>query len=534
MFQTNGFGYLLALRIATLFDRRADWSLRLWRHGSVTQLHELLALAASQSSAGARTYALAAARRAVLRDPAIPARRRGLILSALPKTGDIDRFMLRSNSYLLLEQEVQSLEKEYLNFWIDLIRSEGEDVSLTDASPGIDLCSWLIGSYMRGCGLSANWILNHCNYELKRKPSASSLINILEVAQSAIRQGPGKYTFMLPLTRSAHINSRTDMPWLSRAAFRARFAEVFPGAPLPDCQGGLQLDVLALDKYGAQKSAVRHLGQAETRVAVSSYKRVLVHTADAWMSPGDTQVKLAAGPNEDLRIPALDEDGGRLLFKQLPSDVEAAFDLLASSSSGHGSERLACVGAWAALEGLLADREDFGNLADIADRAADILACCYIERIFTDVAIAHSRTAQDQLSSDLKDKDTAEQIRLVEEHMLLGRSICVGEGNGAVTGQKIALVVSGRSELTAVRNEISEAFRRLYQARNYVIHRGEGLPYGIDMIVPSSHILLSEVIDKAITASRRSGEPAGLLAAKARWALQRVEDGDSLSLLGRL
>jgi hypothetical protein len=531
MFQTSGFGYLLALRTSSLFDPSVNWIVRLWRYGSVPQLRELLDLAANRAPLGARANALTAARRVLERDPAIPPRRRGLILNTLPKTSELDRFVLYSNSYLILDQEVNSLQEEYIGFWIELIANIGEDASPADANMDVDLCSWLIGSHLRSCGLSAKWILNHCNYETKRKPTPSSMVNLLEVADK-VRKSVGPFIFLLPLERSAHINSRTDIPWLSRTTFNRRFVELFPNIPVPQCNGGLQFDVIAADKYSAISAATRQLLRAETRAKVSSNRRKLIHNSTAWMSPGQARVDLTPAPRDEFRVPALDVNGGQYLFQQVSEEIEAAFDLLTNIESD--SERSACVRAWAALESLLAGPEDFGNLSDIADRAADILTCCYITEEFTSIATAHTRLAQDQLTAHLSGQDSVDRIRIIENHVASGGAISAGDGIGATMIDQIGRIVKAPAELVNLHNDLAAAFRRLYQARNQIAHAGMLQPYGIDMLVPSAQILLSELIDKTITASRTSGDPAGLLAAKARWSLQRVGDGQSLSLLGSL
>jgi len=271
------------------------------------------------------------------------------------------------------------------------------------------------------------------------------------------------------------------------------------------------------------------LARAEMRVNVSSNKRKLVHDYEAWMHPGAVKVDLAPMLPVDFRVPSLDVEGGKLLFTVMSDEIEAAFDLLTTFQSG--PERAACIGAWAALESLLADPGDFGSLAKVADRAADILTCHYVADEFRNLAIAHSRASNDALATDLIAADNMTRIRLLEQHFRNGGDIIVGTGIGALVAYRAKRLVGNPSEVDDIRNDISAALRRLYQARNQIVHTGAFKPYGFDMMILSAQVLLSVLIDKVIVAARTSGDPAGLMAAKARWSLQRVRSGQSLCLL---
>src|SRR5437899_1910979 len=134
----------------------------------------------------------------------------------------------------------------------------------------------------------------------------------------------------------------------STASFIPRFREFFPEISRPANRGGLELEVLALDRYSAIKAASKLLARAEIRVELSSNRCRLVHNNEAWMHPGGLKVDLTPKPPIDFRVAALDVDGGRLLFEVTSDEIEAAFDLLTGFQSG--PERAACVGAWAAVE----------------------------------------------------------------------------------------------------------------------------------------------------------------------------------------
>jgi hypothetical protein len=205
----------------------------MWRYGTVAQLRELLDSAATRAPASSRAFALSAARGLVVRDPAVSGKRRGQLLDSLPTNKNLERFASNSHSYWLLAQEVDSLDKEYFSLWGQLIDTIGENTAISDCPVDIDLCGWLIGSHLRSCELSDRWILNLCNYELKRKQKPSSMADLLHTADQLIRRGKEPVKFLLPLAQRARLDSRTGMPWLARKEFTTRFEELFPKVPTP-------------------------------------------------------------------------------------------------------------------------------------------------------------------------------------------------------------------------------------------------------------------------------------------------------------
>lgn len=529
MFETASLGNLLSKRIVELFDTQATWTRRMWRYGTMAQLNEFLALAATGASTGAREFSLAATNRAVSRDPAIHGMRRGTILNFLPKKNNLDRFVKNSHSFHLLSEEIESLNSEYLSLWIEAIERAGEDSAPMLSSIDVELAATLLAGHLQSVGFSNKWILNHFTYELKRKESTSSILASLRVTDRLIRQGPGEFTFLLPLDRSMHINSSAKAPWLSRADFAARFLELQPDYVVPDNYGGLEIHVQALEKYSAQERASRFLLQVAGRVRSSSQKRKLVHGWTAWMQPGGVEVDLSPKGREGLHIPSLDRDGGQQIFQPLQRDVEAALDLLEGFELG--SERNACISAWAAIESLLADSSDFGNLVEVADRAAAILTCCYVQEEFRGLSVAHARAAEDSLAEALRSAPLDRRIALLEEHLGAGGTLNTGDGLGLLVATRVKQMIPDRQALNNLRADISAALRRLYYARNQIAHAGAVELYGFNMILASMRPLVSALLDKLINSAQDSPMSASLLAAKAHWALEHVCAGEDLSML---
>ncbi len=125
MFVSHSFGDLLARRMVELFDAdRSEWSRRGWAMGTLGLLRELLNAAGPNTPVSVRQDALAATRKRLDqggRDPALSDQRCGLLLEALPKSKDLERFANGNQKWEVLSYEVSRLQDEYLGLWKSLL-----------------------------------------------------------------------------------------------------------------------------------------------------------------------------------------------------------------------------------------------------------------------------------------------------------------------------------------------------------------------------------------------------------------------------
>lgn len=523
MFTNDAVGKLLTLRIRELCNKESEWYRRLWNFGTIGQLRELLSLGDPRASASARDYALNAAMSLVTKDPALTGPRRGAVIRALPKKKDLERFTSGSYSFNLLLHEVDLLQADYLKLWIRHIPKVSSAAN-GNSTLDINLYAQLITAHLHTVGFSVEWILNFCNYELNRKSEESAFVEMLERADTVSTKGNGEWTFLIPVSKRTRIDSKTGRPWLTRKDFTARFQESFPQAEVPRHVGGLELQVIALDKYSAFKAVRRRISQAESRVRAGSKRRTLTLSDNAWVNPGAFKADLSRNQSLTISIPALDVEGGKHTFQKFHNQIESALDLLAGFDNG--IERSSCINAWAAVESLLADREDFGQIATVSSRAADILTCRLLVGELLALATTHIRAGKDALSETLRNLPPKERVTAIEQHLRTGQTLTVGEGVGKIRLIHLQSIISSTKSIREAHEGIEAAFRRLYRARNSIIHAGETEPYGFSQIMTSSAILLGALLDAVIESHRSTGEPASLTAVKAHWAIEEaIESG---------
>ncbi|MFF9374625.1 hypothetical protein ACF1BB_08800 [Streptomyces griseoluteus] len=443
----------------------------------------------------------------------------------------MDRFQKGGYSFNLLLHEVNTLDAEYMDLWIARIQNCDEAKPMGQFSLDINASAQLIGSHLQMMGFSESWIVNKFSYELSRNQSSSSMAQILKEA-GRLSQGKGTWTILIPLAKSARMSSRSGKPWLSKIDFSQRFAELFSALETPTHVGGFELSIDAIDKYSVLEIAQKRMAQIETRADLASSKRKIMHDGMAWVSPGAFSAHLPNERARSFRIPSLDEDGGIELFDALPSQIEAALDLLSEFQSG--LDRSTCISAWAAVETLLAGREDFGQLAVVAERAADILACRFIFDELNALAIGHSRSGQDALAANLQNLSADARAREVERHLRTGGSLAITNVLGQLAVERVKKLINDPNEVRSVRNSFMIALSRLYAARNSIVHAGELEPYGFGILLPSAEVLLGALLDTIVIASRRAQEPPGMVAAKASWALEQAIDLSDFSSLTRL
>jgi hypothetical protein len=384
------------MRIKEYFDRSTPWTRRLWHFGTYAHLYELLMAVQYGMTSSALEEVATAARRAVELDPSFEGSTRGVLLSAIPTSRSLPRFLIGSYAEARLREAVTSFEPRYLNRWIEIVSSTSSSSTDTSEAMRADLAARLIAGHLLSAGFSPVWIVNHFSYYLRRAPNTQTLAGILFVADRIRQKGKGPYTFLVPLVESPRIHRPSSLPWLWKQDFEERFRVLFLSIEVPPNRGGLEITIEALDKYTGQDEFLREVARLETRTIAASRKRRLVFGPKAWMAPGSGTIPLDQRPEILFIVPALDEDGGKTLLSPVSPEVDSALDMLVALNSEH--DRTGCVNAWAALESLFAGPGDFGNLPEVTHRAAAVLTCSYIHREISGLGHAHQRKASDALA----------------------------------------------------------------------------------------------------------------------------------------
>ncbi|WP_223690715.1 hypothetical protein [Leifsonia poae] len=319
-------------------------------------------------------------------------------------------------------------------------------------------------------------------------------------------------------------------PLLQKREFEARFSEFLPGVPLPDNRGGLEIRVETVDKYAAINDAQLALRRVVERYRASHSKRRFTLAEVSWVSPGSWSVALSLEPELGIGVRELDSDGGGEMFDRASEELEAALDLL--TAADQTSSRAAMVAAWATLETLFAGAGDFGDLASVADRAADVLVCMYVRDTFTALAIGHARAGDDGLAIALREASDGQTAKLVEaalpEHVM-----SVPSGLGLLARERAASLDA--QEVASVRTQLAAVLCRLYDMRNQIVHAGRMEPYGLRRTYAESAVLLSALLDELLRQHRSSGRTAREVAGRAGWLVGRVaNDRESPASLAEL
>ena len=170
------------------------------------------------------------------------------------------------------------------------------------------------------------------------------------------------------------------------------------------------LDVI--DKYAAIEQAELGLQRLMDRYRSAVSRRLLSPYLRAWVSPGLGIPNWICPELSESDFAELDACGGAEMFTKASVELEAAIDLLIAGD--RTSVRAASIAGWAALETLFADESDYGELATMADRAADILTCLYVRDAYWSIATGHARAGTDELAEALRDADASGRATMVE------------------------------------------------------------------------------------------------------------------------
>ncbi|WP_280472288.1 hypothetical protein [Nocardia cyriacigeorgica] len=315
---------------------------------------------------------------------------------------------------------------------------------------------------------------------------------------------------------------------MSKNDFEARFAEYMPSEEMPKNGGGLIFQAPAIEKYRAIELFAKFLQDVLARGRLVDANLELKPGCRAWIYPGSYALDLPDLMSTNfIPLESLAMGGDRWKLQRLRPDVEAGLDLL--SNIGAVSMRSACVTTWAMVETIFADASDFGALADISDRPADLLTCMYVTDLFDKLAASHMMLGDDELSVELGGADMYRRIELIVDSLLAGRILCVDTDYGPILLQQARNLAVETSRLDVIRAEFSESIRRLYGSRNEIVHAGVIEPYGMGETLRVAAKLLAAVLDEALRHSQASREPVALVAAKCRWLLNRVEIGADIA-----
>lgn len=500
-------------RVVTLFSPTRGWSTRLWRSSPVDAFRHCLDLIESDARDGAKKYALDEAKKRIHGDLFIPKRDRGGLLPQLNVAPE--KLVQGSTVHFALKNLGDELASKY-SLWVQSYLDDLDaDVDLEDGQVSGERLAWQLAAFLRSEGMSDQWIVNFATYQLRHDKEVTTLAAAISLARTAAAAEAG-WTILLPINRRKGFNVSAP-PMLRKKDFEARFTELLPGVPIPENRGGLELRVETIDKYATVNEAQLIMRRVVERHRASHSKRAFSFAQEAWVSPGSWSVPVSLEPELAIQVRELDSGGGQDMFEMASEELEAALDLL--TAADQTSSRAAAIAAWATLETLFAAGGDFGDLASVADRAADVLVCMYVRDTFSALATKHARAGQDDLANALKEASVADGAKLVED-ALPAHALSVSSGRGRLAHERAASLDA--REIDSVRNQLAAVLRRLYDVRNQIVHAGRMAPYGLHRTYVESAVLLSALLDELLRQHRDVRRTAREVAGRAAWLLGRV------------
>lgn len=501
-------------RMADMFAPQTPWANRLWRPSTIEALRHCLSLIEGGARETAKAYALAQVRSALLEDLAIHGRDRGGLLKSLQL--DAKKMVAQSVTHARLSAVLEEIERRYPD-WLRSMLDDLQDIEpVAGSKVDCDRLSWQLAAYLRSAGMSDKWIANYCHHELKFRVEEESLATVMRRALTVAAGEPG-WTFLIPLSERRSFNEEAP-PLLSRREFERRFKELFPGLDIPPHRGGVEIAANAVDKYGAIELVQVELQRLTDRYNASMTRRRITFGSEAWVSPGAWSTNVEPVARRRLVVRQLDVAGGAELFSRVSEELEASLDLLTAAE--RTSSRAATIAAWGVLETLFADDSDYGQLVNVAERAADILLCLYVRDAFRSVARGHARFGKDSFATQLRGSSESAAALLVES-ALAEFSPSTNATLGEIARARISRL--SKLELERVHSQLAGVFHRLYDLRNQIVHAGSMSPFGLERTYEESIVLLSALLDELLVQRRERGRGARDVAGRAAWLIGRVE-----------
>lgn len=304
--------------------------------------------------------------------------------------------------------------------------------------------------------------------------------------------------------------------------------------------GGMRYHVRAQDPYAAADEARQLVDRMTARASFLRRSRDGIRPAESiWVDGHPTPIPIAS-PARGADVLALVHEGHLYRVDGPRSQIDDALELAASVNRGALGPALA--GAWAAVESLLSDpddpqEEERSGKAVAADRLAAIIACSWPRAELTALAHRHCPPVPDTLSDRLSTCTTnRERSRILATMLASGDAIPdlsrsrTRHSDQAAIERMTKLLADPRRELGQVAGAFRIALRRLYRARNIVLHGGSTQGVALRAALRTATPLVGAGLDRLAHAMLTEGLAPLDLAARAEVALNLVNGETGLPI----
>lgn len=447
----------VSARLLDFLGDNTPWQRRLWTVGLVLSIEEVLEASIAAADGVLDPAAVGDLRQTVVKwaghDRALTSDERSKLHEHLRSTVVPDGL-----SYHALTELRARFDQDYLLRWSRALADPHDP-------PQAERAARAMGGHLLDKGFSGTYLHRWLTYQLKHRPEAISLAEVVEEAHRLVGAGPKAFEVLVPFERVAGEPSTNDWlsaeetaTWLERNGVKGAVRQV----------GGLQLQRTALDPWAAVDQAMEIVERLRSRVALGTRGR-LEPCAHAYVAGQPRHYRTR--PPRRVHIKAL--EGQDVVYEHLSrSAVDSALSLLAPLVEQPPTAAVA--GSWAAIESTLLMAGE-GAKVQAANRLGAIVACSLPRAELTTLAFAHAEASGDELAQRIREQDrNRDRAALAAEAIRAEGQLSLPDASDVAARARVQEILSAPPEtLGRIADYVADSFRRLYRQRNLVMHGGK-------------------------------------------------------------
>lgn len=480
------------------------WTRRLWDVGSILALEELWEACTWQSrkvlAPSAVSWQRAELRRLVGPDAGMGDRELRRELVALLDVGLVDP----SPGHRRLRHLIDHAKVGYLDRWTTALSAQ------SPVKP--ERLARTLSAHLLDLGFSAPYLAKHWVTELRNARADTQTI-VESAAELALRPET-TYEVLIALSAVPQKSNHQSHPgWLTSTAIKQWLEGRGYSTTGVRTFGGFTYQIAARDPLGAAAKAREILERMRARALFVRRDRggIVAHRV-LWVAGYPQPISIDT-PSRSADVLALTHLGQLFDVSMERTVIDDALELAAPINQG-GLPGPAVAGAWAAIEALLThpgdptDDNERGGKAVAADRLAAIVACSWPRAELT--TLIHRHDGDDDLAKRRANCTTNHErsallLAEIQEHgvsrMKFQRP--TGRSDAAAADRMQDMVKDPQRVLREVHKATQIALRRLYRARNVVLHGGSTSSVALDATLRTAAPLsVQDSTESPITSSR--------------------------------